>query len=95
MHSPHAVKAFSSWTPLTGEDNRKWYIPNLDSGKRGKALKEQLDRETEWAKDFIRKRYSALKLYKLGALKSGPGAPSHFEEHGALHSDYDAFVNKR
>jgi hypothetical protein len=89
-----ALKDFSKWTPLTGGSKQRWYIPDLI--KSGADLEALLARETEWARKFIQERYPALELYKLGALKSDPGAPSQFAGHSRrLHSDYDPFVNSR
>jgi hypothetical protein len=89
-----ALRAFSKWTPLTGGSKQRWYIPDLS--KSGPELGALLARETEWARGFIRKRYPTLGLYKLGALKSDPGAPSQFVGHfRRLHSDYAASVNSR
>jgi hypothetical protein len=89
-----ALKDFSKWTPLTGGSKQRWYIPDLI--KSGADLEALLAQETEWARKFIQERYPALELYKLGALKSDPGAPSQFAGHSRrLHSDYDHFVNSR
>ena len=89
--------SYPDWVPITGGSHQRWYIPNLHDGRViHKALEELLNAETKWVRDWIQAKYSALKYYKLGAIRSDSGAASQFAGHrGRLHSDYHDSCNKR
>ena len=73
---------------------RKW-IPDLNDISKRDALKKVIDKALEGYIKFVQKKYPSLTHYKVGAIKSLPGAPSQYDGHGEkLHSDYPQSVEE-
>ena len=83
----------NKWRGITGGDSKRWYLPNAATDT---DIRELLDGPTRWVRKYITSRYPSMKYFRLGAIKTGPMAPSQYDGHRhRLHSDYSDEVSFR
>jgi hypothetical protein len=83
----------NKWRPITGGDSQRWFLPDAATDPE---IWELLEGPTRWVREYISKQYPSLKHFRLGAIKSGPNAPSQYAGHNyRLHSDFDDKVCSR
>ena len=74
---------------------RKWIPDMYDNNVKRVALKVIVEKALKGYIAIVQGRYPALKYFKVGALKSLPGAKSQYVGHGGrLHSDYPQSVEE-
>jgi hypothetical protein len=84
------------WQNITGGNTMRKWIPDMyDNNVKRVALKGIIEKALEGYITIVQERYPALKYFKVGALKSLPGAELQFVGHGGkLHSDYPQSVEE-
>jgi hypothetical protein len=78
------------WQNITGGNTVRKWIPDMSANNAKRvALKVIVEKALKGYITIVQKRYPTLKHFKVGALKSLPGAKSQYVGHGRkLHSDY-------
>ena len=84
------------WKNITGGNTMRKWIPDMyDNNVKRVALKVIVEKALKAYITIVQKRYPTLKYFKVGALKSLPGAESQYVGHGRkLHSDYPQSVEE-
>ena len=83
------------WQNITGGNRVRKWIPDINDNVKRLALKGTIKKALEGYITIVQGRYPALKYFKVGALKSLPGAESQYVGHGGkLHSDYPQIVEE-
>ena len=84
------------WQNITGGNTvRKWIPDMYDNNVKRVALKVIVEKALKAYITIVQERYPTLKYFKVGALKSLPGAKSQYVGHGRkLHSDYPQSVEE-
>ena len=84
------------WKNITGGNTMRKWIPDMyDNNVKRVALKVIVEKALKAYITIVQERYPTLKYFKVGALKSLPGAKSQYVGHGRkLHSDYPQSVEE-
>ena len=83
------------WKNLTGGNKKRKWISDLHDGDKRLGLRMMIEEALEGYIKIVQEKYPELKYYKVGAIKSLPGAPSQYDGHGRkLHSDYPQSVEE-
>ncbi len=84
------------WQNITGGNTMRKWIPDMyDNNVKRVALKIIVEKALKAYITIVQERYPTLKYFKVGALKSLPGAKSQYVGHGRkLHSDYPQSVEE-
>jgi len=84
------------WQNITGGNTMRKWIPDMyDNNAKRVALKVIVTKALKGYITIVQARYPTLKYFKVGALKSLPGAGSQYLGHGGkLHSDYPQSVEE-
>jgi len=77
------------WKNITGGNTMRKWIPDMyDNNAKCVALKVIVEKALKAYITIVQERYPTLKYFKVGALKSLPGAKSQYVGHGRkLHSE--------